>query len=233
MWKSWLLFFFRSRCVWLSHFGVVSSLSCSTWTQTFLLWWRRAQTFIWSEALLASFWLTAWPVASSTRPSRERPGGRCTSFILRTGWWWVLESYYSKNIPMVKNLTEQLTWCRDIWKGNAGGDHVILPLACVRFRSMNTGAPSLAGTSSLWLSCTRGWSSTTALCSAHWIDHMPLRCSSSPTFSPPPFLQWRPRWLRRASPAVICSVSFPVWQIVLLFPPSRHWKECFFFMKKV
>lgn len=144
----------------------------------------------------------------------------------------IRESYYSKNILLVKNLVEQLRWCHDIWKGSAGGDHVISLLACVHLCSTNTGAPSLAGTSSLWSSCMRGWSSTTALCSAHWIDHMPLRCSSSPTFSPPPFLQWRPRWLRRASPAAICSVSFTVWLIVLLFPPSRRWKECFL-MKKV
>lgn len=79
--------------------------------------------------------------------------------------------------------------------------------AAVWFCSTNTGAPSLAGTSSLWLNCTREWSSTTAQCSAPWIDHTLLRCCSSPTFSHHPLQRWRPHWLRRASPAATCSVS--------------------------
>lgn len=101
-------------------------------------------------------------------------------------------------------------------KGNTGDasrcDHVISPLnvspASVWLCSTNTGAPSLAGTSSLSLNCMKGWSSTTAPCSAHWIGRMLLRCFSSLTFFPPPFLPWKPHWLRRASPAAICSVSF-------------------------
>lgn len=85
--------------------------------------------------------------------------------------------------------------------------------ASVCFCSTSTGAPSLAGTSSLWLNCTRERSSTTAQCSAHWIDHTLLRCCSSRTFSHPLFRQWRPRWRRRASPAATCSVSVStVWQ---------------------
>lgn len=89
---------------------------------------------------------------------------------------------------------------------------VSLPLlrpttASVWLYSTSTGAPSFAGMSSLWLNCTRERSCTTARCSAHWIDHTLLRCCSSRTFSHLPSQRWRPRWLRRASPAATCSVS--------------------------
>ena len=73
---------------------------------------------------------------------------------------------------------------------------------------MNTGAQSLAGTSSLLLNSMKEWSSTTAPYLAPLIGHMLLKCFSSLTFSLPPFLPWRPLWLRRVSPAATCSVSF-------------------------
>lgn len=88
---SWLFPFstLQEWCLSLVFFWAFQSFSCSTWTRTFLPWWPRAQTITRSEASSASSWSTAWPVASSTRPSRERPKGRCTSSTPRTGWWWV------------------------------------------------------------------------------------------------------------------------------------------------
>lgn len=164
--------------------------SYSIWTPTYLPWWLRAPTSIKSEVLLGWSWLTAWLGASSTRRFRERPEDRSTLYIPKTGWWWVIEGVqYSVGFPQLL-----ITLLR------------VSP-ASVCLCSTNTGAPSLAGTSSLWLSCTRAWSSTTAQCSAHWIDHTLLRCCSSRTFSHPLFRRWRPRWRRRASPAATCSVS--------------------------
>lgn len=93
------------------------------------------------------------------------------------------------------------------WLSHSCGSLLRVAPASVCFCSTNTGAPSLAGTSFLWLNCTRERSSTTAQCSAHWIAHSLLRCCSSRTFSHPPFRRWRPHWQRRASPADTCSVS--------------------------
>lgn len=218
--------------------------SYSTWTPICWLWWRRAQTCIRSEASSGSFWSMAWPVVSSTRPFRERPEARCMLCILKTGWWWVLSVVFCSMVTVrtvlwarhgCRTVTKDRTSC-GMWKRNTGDDHVTwlldVPAASVWLCSMNTGAPSPAGTSSLSSNCTRGWSCTTALCSARWIDHMPLRCFSSLTFSHPPFLPWRPRWPRRASPAAICSVSFRRLQCYRLHKTTHSYsltRSLFFF----